>query len=221
MNEILEFVRENAFAIIIAFTGMLGCIVFNIAGKGLEGLYEESCSMNTTANPFLKQLKLRRENGMRINVSIHNSYAFVVKSMDKYRYLNMTIRDYVKMAWLIRLVCVMLGLVAGIINGNVWYTAYGCVCAIAVSCVGNIEDIDRKEIQIIVNIVDYFDNISAQDRRQAESDFKADIGAEEVKRNKQEMPVNAAALEEGKADMALINEEQRRLIEEVLKEYLA
>ena len=141
-------VGENAFVILIALTGLFGCLAFSLAGKGLSILYNETISMTASTHPFIKQIKLRRENGMRINMNIHNTYAFVLKSMDKYKYLNLTVRDYMKVAWLIQLVCVMLGLVGGVIKANVWYTAYGCVCAVAVSCVGRIEDVERKSSRL-------------------------------------------------------------------------
>lgn len=214
-------VGQNAFVILIAITGLFGCFAFSLAGKGLSILYNETISMTASTHPFIKQIKLRRENGMRINMNIHNTYAFVLKSMDKYKYLNLTVRDYMKVAWLIQLVCVMLGLVGGVVNANVWYTAYGCVCAVAVSCVGRIEDVERKEQQIVVNMVDYFDNVLSQDRKRSEGlheEVHEDKPAQEAKVQEQQKvePIPVAG-----QSMTAINEEQRRLIEEVLREYLA
>lgn len=214
-------VGQNAFVILIAITGLFGCFAFSLAGKGLSILYNETISMTASTHPFIKQIKLRRENGMRINMNIHNTYAFVLKSMDKYKYLNLTVRDYMKVAWLIQLVCVMLGLVGGVVNANVWYTAYGCVCAVAVSCVGRIEDVERKEQQIVVNMVDYFDNVLSQDRKRNEGlheEVREDKPAQEAKVQEQQKvePIPVAG-----QTMTAINEEQRKLIEEVLREYLA
>lgn len=234
MQNFLGLLQQNAFIIIIAVTGFFGCIVFNLAGKGLSKLYDETCIMTGSNNAFIKQLKLRRENGMRINVNIRNTYAFVMKNMDKYRYLNLSIRDYVKMAYLLQLVCVMLGLMGGVIHQNVWYAAYGCVCAIAVACVGRIEDIDRKEQQVIINIVDYFDNILTSDKKVVESRAKEDYNKNSMQVQRQTEQSGAVLFAEVKESAAKqtvstkdepgqlkINEEQRRLIEEVLKEYLA
>ena len=214
-------VGQNAFVILIAITGLFGCFAFSLAGKGLSILYNETISMTASTHPFIKQIKLRRENGMRINMNIHNTYAFVLKSMDKYKYLNLTVRDYMKVAWLIQLVCVMLGLVGVVVNAIVWYTAYGCVCAVAVSCVGRIEDVERKEQQIVVNMVDYFDNVLSQDRKRSEGlheEVHEDKPAQEAKVQEQQKvePIPVAG-----QSMTAINEEQRRLIEEVLREYLA
>ena len=214
-------VGQNAFVILIAITGLFGCFAFSLAGKGLSILYNETISMTASTHPFIKQIKLRRENGMRINMNIHNTYAFVLKSMDKYKYLNLTVRDYMKVAWLIQLVCVMLGLVGGVINANVWYTAYGCVCAVAVSCVGRIEDVERKEQQIVVNMVDYFDNVLRQDRKRGEGlheEVREDKPAQEAKVQEQQ---NVEPMPVARQTMTAINEEQRKLIEEVLREYLA
>lgn len=216
MQNYLSIIEQNAFAILIAVTGFFGCLAFSLAGKGLAALYKETVSMTTSNHPFIKQIKLRRENGMRINMSIHNTYAFVLKSMERYKYLNLSVRDYVKTAWLIQLICVMLGLIGGVIKGNIWYTAYGCVCAIAVACVGRIEDVDRREQQIIVNIVDYFDNVLAADKKSSEEVQKElfDIDEEAEKLH---------SAEKQGADMGetVISEDQRRIIEEVLREYLA
>lgn len=214
-------VGENALVILIALTGLFGCLAFSLAGKGLSILYNETISMTASTHPFIKQIKLRRENGMRINMNIHNTYAFVLKSMDKYKYLNLTVRDYMKVAWLIQLVCVMLGLVGGVIKANVWYTAYGCVCAVAVSCVGRIEDVERKEQQVVVNMVDYFDNMLGQDRKKSvmqHEEMRDEKTAQEIKPQEQQ---KVEPIPVSRQTMMAINEEQRKLIEEVLREYLA
>lgn len=217
MQDFIGIVQQNVFIIVIAAAGLFGCIAFSMAGKGIAQLYDETCSMTTSTHPFIKQLKLRRENGMRINVNIHNTYAFVLKNLDKYKYLNLSIRDYIKMAWLIQLICVMLGLVGGVANQNVWYTAYGCVCAIAVSCVGKIEDVEKKEQQVVVNIIDYFDNILSSDKKMVETEQKEDYNKDDVQMPKEpEQDVSVSM-----SEPVSMNEEQKRLIEEVLKEYLA
>lgn len=216
MQEFIEIIEQNAFIILIAVTGLIGCIAFNMAGKGITLLCKETASMTTSTHPFIKQIKLRRENGMRINVNISNTYAFVQKNMERYKYMNLSIRDYLKMAWLVQLLCVMLGLVGGVVNGNVWYTAYGCVCSIAISCVGRIEDVERKEQQVVINIVDYFDNILTFDKKVVETEPKEDY-------NKNDMREDTASGTQkvSEPQTAAISEEQRQLIEEVLKEYLA
>lgn len=226
--------QENAFAVIIAVMGLFGCLSFGLAGKGMTVLYNESMSMTTSSHPFIKQIKLRRENGMRINSSIHNTYIFVLKNMEKYKYLNLAISEYVKTAWLIQLICVMLGLISGIIKENIWYTAYGCVCAIAVACVGRIEDIERREQQTVVNIVDYFDNVLTNDRVSGEAQRQDTVDAEdETDRKAADRSGNAdmdnrlipgevrTAKQETPVVTGTISDEQRRLIEEVLREYLA
>ena len=81
MQEYLQLMEENVFVMVIAIIGIMGCAAYSLAGKGLNILYEESLSMTSTNNPFIKQLKLRRENGMRINVNISNTYAFIAKNI--------------------------------------------------------------------------------------------------------------------------------------------
>lgn len=219
MQNFIINIGQNAFVILIALTGLFGCLAFSLAGKGLSILYNETISMTASTHPFVKQIKLRRENGMRVNMNIHNTYAFVLKSLDKYKYLNLSVREYMKAAWLIQLVCVMLGLVGGVINSNVWYTAYGCVCAVAVSCVGRIEDVERREQQIVINMVDYFDNVLSHDRKNDESlrEEVCDVKpAQEVRAQASRPPIH-----ETEQTVTAINEEQRKLIEEVLREYLA
>ncbi len=219
MQNFIINIGQNAFVILIALTGLFGCLAFSLAGKGLSILYNETISMTASTHPFVKQIKLRRENGMRVNMNIHNTYAFVLKSLDKYKYLNLSVREYMKVAWLIQLVCVMLGLVGGVINSNVWYTAYGCVCSVAVSCVGRIEDVERREQQIVINMVDYFDNVLSHDRKNDES-LREEVcnvkPAQEVR-----VQVSRPPIQETEQTVTAINEEQRKLIEEVLREYLA
>ena len=235
MQNFLSIVAENTFAVIIAVMGFFGCLAYGIAGKGMSVLYNESLSMTASNHPFIRQLKLRRENGMRINKSIHNTHAFVHKNMERNRYLNLSIDEYVKTAWLIQLICVMLGLMSGIIKQNMWYTAYGCVCAVAVACVGKIEDIEKKESRIVVNIVDYFDNVLSNDRvRAGEIEDEPDM---EPVNEKAEAENNGAGyggsramtkrklLQEDKTAACntdiKISDEQIKLIEDVLREYLA
>lgn len=227
MDYIIETIKQNGFVIFIALTGVFGCLTLSLAARGLNKLYVESLMMTTTANAFLKQLKLRRENGMRINSSIHNTYAFVCKNMDKYKYLNMTIRDYIKMAWFIQLLCVMFGLVAGLINQNVWFTAYGCVCAIAVSCVSKMEDLSYKQQQIAMNIVDYFDNIVTADIKVLDEDDAKDSKNQEddanncANENMNSEQRTAQQAGDENVQGVIIDADKRKLIEEVLKEYLA
>ncbi len=233
MQNFVSIMGENAFAIIIAVMGFFGCFSFGLAGKGMSVLYNETLVMTSSNHPFIKQIKLRRENGMRINTSIHNTYIFVLKNMERYKYLNLSIDEYVKTAWLIRLICVMLGLISGIIKENMWYTAYGCVCAIAVSCVGSIEDVEQKKQRVVVNIVDYFDNVLTADRVSGEAarcGMDDDDRAEKIMEDEVSPSDSYAYKADGKEQPymndygekpTVISDEQRKLIEDVLREYLA
>jgi len=71
MQNFLSLMAENTFAIIIAVMGFFGCLAYGIAGKGMSVLYNESLSMTASSHPFIRQLKLRRENGMRINTEAY------------------------------------------------------------------------------------------------------------------------------------------------------
>lgn len=156
--------------------------------------------------------------------------------MERYRYLNLSIDEYVKTAWLIQLICIMLGLMSGIIKQNMWYTAYGCVCAVAVACVGKIEDIEKKESRIVVNIVDYFDNVLSNDRvsvgeMHGEPNVEPDNENVGIKNNGIEYEAsrgmkNRKISQEYNKETACnsdikISDEQIKLIEDVLREYLA
>lgn len=212
MQMMFEIIQENAFVIFMGAIGMFGCFLFGVAGRGLERLCAESCQMTSTNEPFIRQLKLRRENGMRINVSVHNTEAFVLKNMEKYKYLNMSVKDYLRAACLVQLVCIMLGLAGGVINENVWYTIYGFVCAAAISLVGKIEDLEGRERQIVVNMVDYFDNVLSFDKKVVETEGNEVYNKSEedsLKQQKQSAYVPPA-----------MSEEDKRLVDEVLKEYL-
>lgn len=227
MQEYLQLMEENVFVMVIAIIGIMGCTAYSLAGKGINILYEESLLMTSTNNPFIKQLKLRRENGMRINVNISNTYAFIAKNMDKYKYLNMSIRDYVKMAWLVQLLCIMIGLIGGILRMNMWFVLYGIICAMAVNCVGKIEDVDRKEAQVIINMVDYFDNILAMDKKMVESQgdqaYNVDNASREAdlqERIPAARPQTVAPAISFAGEMNTMSLEQKKLVEEVLREYL-
>lgn len=64
MQNFVSIMGENAFAIIIAVMGFFGCFSFGLAGKGMSVLYNETLVMTSSNHPFIKQIKLRRENGM-------------------------------------------------------------------------------------------------------------------------------------------------------------
>lgn len=49
-------VGENAFVILIALTGLFGCLAFSLAGKGLSILYNETISMTASTHPFINRL---------------------------------------------------------------------------------------------------------------------------------------------------------------------
>ena len=90
------------------------------------------------------------------------------------------------------------------------------MCAIAISCVGRIEDVERKEQQVVINIVDYFDDILTFDKKVVETETKEDYNKSNMREG------NASRIQKvSEPQIAAISEEQRQLIEEVLKEYLA
>lgn len=231
MQNLTSVMAENAFAVIIAVMGFFGCLAYGLAGKGMSVLYNESLSMTASNHPFIRQLKLRRENGMRINKSIHNTYAFVQKNMERYKYLNLSVDEYIKTAWLIQLICVMLGLIGGVIKQNMWYTAYGFVCAVAVLCVGRIEAVEKKENQIVINIVDYFDNVLSGERVIGET-MPQEPDAEQITIQKDGIEYDSLKenikkkYQRGNKGIVYnsdikISDEQIKLIEDVLREYLA
>ena len=195
MQEYLQLMEENVFVMVIAIIGIMGCAAYILAGKGIS-----------------------------------NTYAFIAKNMDKYKFLNMSIRDYVKMAWLVQLLCIMIGLIGGILRMNMWFVLYGIICAMAVNCVGKIEDVERKEAQVIINMVDYFDNILAMDKKMVESqgeqaynvgNVSKEMDLQEVKEKIPAARVQAGAPAISFAgEMSTMSLEQKKLVEEVLREYL-
>ena len=180
MNDYLYFLQENVFIWVIAVIGTMGCLAYSLAGKGLTLLHKETEKMTASNNSFIRQLKLRRENGMRINVNITNTEAFIVKNMDKYRYMGMRVHNYVRVGDFTAFLCLMLGFVAGIINDSLWYVMYAGVCTMAVKTVDRLENIPRKEYIVRMNMVDYFDNILTMDNKEMESEADVDYNINDM-----------------------------------------
>ena len=106
----------------------------------------------------------------------------------------------------------------------------------AVACVGKIEDIEKKESRIVVNIVDYFDNVLSNDRvsvgeMHGEPNVEPDNENVGIKNNGIEYEAsrgmkNRKISQEYNKETACnsdikISDEQIKLIEDVLREYLA
>lgn len=75
--------------------------------------------------------------------------------------------------------------------------------------------------QVVVNMVDYFDNMLGQDRKKSvmqHEEMRDEKTAQEIKPQEQQ---NVEPISVSRQTMMAINEEQRKLIEEVLREYLA
>lgn len=205
MSENLKLLQNNWVIIFMAVMGLIGCISFMLCGIGIDVLGKQARNISASKNPFVKQMKLRYENGEKVGGRKQSSYGYVIKYMEKYTFFNCPIRNYIRLAWLCMLSCMMVGLVGGIITANSWYVAYACVCAVAILCVGKIEDIDHKEMYVIYCFTEYFDNFLTFDKKTVES--SADDDYNTIRKVDEPHDKND--------DTA-----QRQLIDEVIREFL-
>ena len=84
------------FFMVISAAFLAGIVVNGVLRNSIQELINDTEEMETTRNSFLKQMKLRYKNCMRIGHEIHNTEAFAGKYMEKYRNYGISIHGYEK-----------------------------------------------------------------------------------------------------------------------------
>ena len=98
------------YFLIIATAFLMGICADGILSGNLKELIDDTEEMETTDNTFLKQMKLRYKNCLRIGHEINNTEAFAGKYMDKYRSHGISFQVYEKIASVCSGICVIGGL---------------------------------------------------------------------------------------------------------------
>lgn len=196
------------YFLIIATAFLMGICADGILSGNLKELIDETEEMETTDNTFLKQMKLRYKNCLRIGHEINNTEAFAGKYMDKYRSHGISFQVYEKIASVCSGICVIGGLAGAFMERKYMmeFLMMGFIAMYIINGLKKMIDVRSKRRQITRNIVDFFEN-----RYYAVTDEKKDYSS---------VNDNIAEKTMEKLNNKVYTDEERRIIDDILREYL-
>lgn len=196
------------YFLIIAAAFLMGICADGILSGNLKALIDDTEEMETTDNTFLKQMKLRYKNCLRIGHEINNTEAFAGKYMDKYRSHGISFQVYEKIASVCSGICVMGGLAGAFMERKYMmeFLMMGFIAMYIINGLKKMIDVRSKRRQITRNIVDFFEN-----RYYAVTDEKNDYSSAND---------NMAEKTMEKLNNKVYTDEERRIIDDILREYL-
>lgn len=196
------------YFLIIAAAFLMGICADGILSGNLKELIDDTEEMETTDNTFLKQMKLRYKNCLRIGHEINNTEAFAGKYMDKYRSHGISFQVYEKIASVCSGICVIGGLAGAFMERKYMmeFLMMGFIAMYIINGLKKMIDVRSKRRQITRNIVDFFEN-----RYYAVTDEKNDYSS---------VNDNIAEKTMEKLNNKVYTDEERRIIDDILREYL-
>lgn len=197
----LGLISLSFFIGVISTCTLSGCI---------NRLLRDSETMETSKNTLFKQMRLRYDNSNNLGKKIINTQLFSEKYISKYKYNGMTLRGYQNMGIMSGMLCLMCGLIGAMLDSGLRfeYTIMGVISVIIIFFFQRILDLEYKKQLIVENLVEFFDA-----RGQAmQATVKDDVKEIKEIKTKKEAPVKKEERE--------FSQNDRRLIEEILAEYL-
>lgn len=196
------------YFLIIATAFLMGICADGILSGNLKELIDDTEEMETTDNTFLKQMKLRYKNCLRIGHEINNTEAFAGKYMDKYRSHGISFQVYEKIASVCSGICVIGGLAGAFMERKYMmeFLMMGFIAMYIINGLKKMIDVRSKRRQITRNIVDFFEN-----RYYAVTEGKNDYSSTSD---------NVAEKTMEKLNNRVYTDEERRIIDDILREYL-
>ena len=196
------------YFLIIATAFLMGICADGILSGNLKELIDDTEEMETTDNTFLKQMKLRYKNCLRIGHEINNTEAFAGKYMDKYRSHGISFQVYEKIASVCSGICVIGGLAGAFMERKYMmeFLMMGFIAMYIINGLKKMIDVRSKRRQITRNIVDFFEN-----RYYAVTEEKNDYSSTSD---------NVAEKTMEKLNNRVYTDEERRSIDDILREYL-
>ena len=196
------------YFMIIGTAFLMGIGAVAIISGMLHHLIQETEEMENTGNSFLKQMKLRYKNCMRIGHEINNTEAFAGKYMERYKSHGIGVNTYDKIASVCSGICVIGGLTGALMNREhiMEFLMLGFLAMYVINGMKRMVDIHSKKRRITRNIVDFFEN-----RYYAATDEMKENG-----RNSDDIMEKTME----KLDKREYTEEERRIIDDILREYL-
>ena len=189
---------------------LTGMSVNNVLRKIMGELLEETERFEDTTDTFLKQMKLKYENYIKIGHEINNTEAFAGKYLEKYKHHGVSIHGYEKIAALCAGLSVVCGVCGALVDKShvMEYLLIGFLAMYVITGTGRMLDISEKKKAITLNIVDYFEN-------------KFYIAASKEPENKVTKVSKVAREEQIYQNTSnIVSPEERKLIDEILREYL-
>lgn len=196
------------YFMIIGISFLMGIGADALLSGMLNELIRDTEEMENTNNGFLKQMKLRYKNCMRIGHEINNTEAFAGKYMERYRSHGVSANVYDKMASISSGICVIGGLAGALMDREhvMEFLMLGFLAMYVINGMKRMVDMNSKKRKITRNIVDFFEN-----RYYAATDE-----TKEISRNSDEILDKTIE----KMDKREYTEEERRIIDDILREYL-
>ena len=196
------------YFLIIATAFLMGICADGILSGNLKELIDDTEEMETTDNTFLKQMKLRYKNCLRIGHEINNTEAFAGKYMDKYRSHGISFQVYEKIASVCSGICVIGGLAGAFMERKYMmeFLMMGFIAMYIINGLKKMIDVRSKRRQITRNIVDFFEN-----RYYAVTAERNDYSSTSD---------NVAEKTMEKLNNRVYTDEERRIIDDILREYL-
>lgn len=179
-----------------------------ILGGMLNKLIHETEEMENTENSFLKQMKLRYKNCMRIGHEINNTEAFAGKYMERYRSHGVSFNTYDKISSMCSGICVIGGLAGALMDRAhvMEFLMLGFLAMYVINGMKRMVDVHSKKRRITRNIVDFFENRYCATMEESR----------EMTRNSSDIMDKTIE----KLDKREYTEEERRIIDDILREYL-
>ena len=195
------------FFILAGIAFLAGITINNILRKITGELLEETEHFEETSDSFFKQMKLRYENCLKIGHNINNTEAFAGKYLDKYKHKGISINGYEKLSAIMAGLCVVCGIGGALVSKTyaMEYLLCGFLAMYIVTGYGKLLDIPEKRKKITLNIVDYFEN-------------RFYVAAAKETGNVDEETVEVGNLTS--KEVAKVSSDERKLIDEILREYL-
>ena len=180
-------------------TALMNCI---------RNLVRDTEEMEDTDNSFLKQMKLRYKNCMRIGHEIRNTEAFAGKYMDKYTSYGLSFAAYEKIISVCGGICVVAAIAGAMLDRSrlLQYLLLGFLAMYVINGLKNMTDVRGNRRRITRNIVDYFENRF--------------VAATEEPRDRYEEPSTKSVMKEEKRAVKSFTDEEKRIIDDILREYL-
>lgn len=196
------------YFMIIATAFLMGIGANGVLRGCLQGLIRDTEEMETTDNTFLKQMKLKYKNCIRIGHEINNTEAFAGKFMDKYRNHGVSMSTYEKIISMCSFACVVGGLAGAFMDRHHTkeFLMMGFLAMYVINGIKNMIDLSGKRRKITRNIVDFFENrfYAVTEETPNNTSYKEDVKEKTMH----------------KLEQKTYTEEEKRIIDDILREYL-